>query len=1251
MNIISGSQYRNFAAQNEFNFVFSAANSTTSGISNLGFSGATGESLNIFKFESGKIFDLNNRYVWGYNPREIIDISGNIGSGYINYFINNTPVCLYAPRGTGYYDNFYINTQNSTVDFDFIINGTLPNYSFEYDANLEVLETITGYIKNTSSPIERSFKIFSGQVFNTNFEYSLLSFNSGLISGGSSGQFLLKPVNVSANDVTPGNLTLLFYTNFGAITQDISFNVYPSPIYFTDFVTGYTGLLGLADDFTLEKLYNFELDSIYPTNRNVSFILQNVSGHTGQKIYAEFDASGYVSGLLSGFIYGFDYITGNISGTGISISEKDFYGKYPTGIFKISSTIEQYATGDIIYNYNLPIYGGFGTGTTPVGTFILGSGFTTGIELFSGFRYGANNLYNNKNISLTGFYNNKDINIKTGNLLVYTPASFTGSFDIDYNNFLWSCGFVTGTGYFSGESFSGYSNKIIGITGARTLDIDNSGSGVLYFNTTIFKNQDSAEVLIPLIGQNNGLFLNSGSIYYYEGSSNTSYQILNQDNIVKNSITGTGYAYFTGGYQYYGFIFSFNGYENKDKGNIQYFSFDLDKNNALYRVKQPINLYLSTGESPTGEYILNPLSANLTNLDTGKLYDSDTYLFKCTQPNNNLNINNTYKHIKLEITGKQIFEHQSSGNLNLITGVGIKNFQLYRSIPVRQLSGLTQIQYPINTNNMTGYSTPSGNILNSKSFSGTVIASQDTIDYPAWYAFNSDKNLYPYSEVLENFDGETTLGYGLNNPLYKIFSGFSVEFQNTGLVNYLGVEISEDGITYYECYNKTSGIQLNETGSFGVGTGYKYFRLNFTPLPSCVYSPYSDACYQKVIKDYPNCCNTLWDNSCEIAYRGCTGAFPPGIDPPVYVIPNLYPLQGILDAGFTNGNPISMLINGSGRPQIWGGSTEQFNNITGLVVSNIPNNATGLKSIYTPFPDSTVSGVVFGIGCSGNLVMWGATGSGNIGTIPNNLGPIKKIVFNGYGGALILKENNTIVAPKFEYSVPCCLNRNPWTGIVNILNSNNIIDIDAGENHYLALLSDGSICAWGLETHINDMNGTDLAWAGFSETKGQYLIAKSGFSNIKAIAAGYEFSLLISGYTNTLTGWGIGPINSGNYPYTYPYTGIKIPNLTNVKSITAGIFNGMAIYGNNGNITGWGVGTGIANSQNYGQNVFAWTPTTGIYSIAAGGYHCLALRKTGVDYEIIRWGEGSGIARVNAATGLFNIKPILTGYISGNKYC
>ena len=1133
MNITSGSQYRNFASQNEFNFSFSVTNSTSSGISNLGFSGSNGESLNLFRFQSGKIFDFNNRYIWGYNPREEINISGNIGPQYLNYFINTQPVCLFSPHGTGYYDNFYINTNNSTVDFDFFINGTLPAYSFEYDNSLEMIENLTGYIKNTSYPLEKSFKIFSGEIFNINLEYDLDSFNSGIISGGTSGQFILKPVNVSVSETTSGNLTLLLYTNFGTISQDISFNVYPSPIYFTDFITGYTGLLGLKDDFTLEKLYNFQLNSIYPTNRTASFILQNISGHTGQEIYDEFAASGFVSGRLSEFIYGFDYITGTAFGSGISISQQDYYGQFPTGVFKVNLSIEQNATGDIIYNYNLPIYGGYGTGIASSGISITGSGYLTGIETFSGFVYGQQNLYYNQSIDLTGYYGElNSINIKTGVSDIYLPVSFTGSGYIDYSKFLWSCNFVTGTGYFSGESFSGSSNRIIGITGERYLFIDSGQSGAFYFNTTSFRNQTSGEVLIPIIGQNTGLFKNSGKAYGVYGSTaiNTTNIFSGED--INAAVTGQNYFYFypeSGAFG--GFVFSFDDYNPKDRGTIRYISFELDKN-ALYTPGSTLRLQLSSGNisgtwpfTPTANYNFETLSNN-------DLYNSsnNTYFLKITNLADVFNNNNTYTRARLLVrpASLNVWPHQSTGNNNLIKAIGIKNFQLYRSIPVSQLSGLSSLQYPINTNNMTGYNTPSGNLLYPNSYSGTVIQSQDSLEHPAWHAFNSNKTLYPYADIVEGFDGKTTVGYALNNPIRKLFSGFFVEFfDGPSTPTYIGVEVSQDGTNYYECYNKTGNIQLIETGSFRVGTGYQYFRLNFTPIPSCVNSPYADACYQQVITQYPSCCDTVWDSTCELTYQGCTGGFPPEEDPPIYTGDGteaggdgFIPLG--MSAGssdFDNmclrkasaGNLHSFLINNKGYLEGWGSEA-------GINLLELPEDALYGSGIFIDIAiggGTTINGNGFNVLLEEDRTIsaWGKTfGNSDISSPTEN---------QNYGFVKVGATLSTAIAKRYDNSLYLWGDVNIGNVIRNSAGTQYIMGADA-TNYFKKNIIDFSYGYY----HILLQN-TGESLEGLTDRGINYFNAGTipeGLGKVKLFAAGYGYSLALK-ENGTMTGWGVNGVN------------------------------------------------------------------------------------------------------------------------------
>jgi hypothetical protein len=277
MIITSGIQYRSFAAQNEFSFSFDVVNSISSGVSQIGFSGDE-NTLPIFNFKNGNIFDLNNNYIWSYNPREVVNFSGNIGSGYINYFINQRPICLFSPKlNNSYYDFFYIKNSGGEIEYNFYIEGQIPNYNIIFPQSGFLGQNLTGLIQNTEEENRRSFKIFSGNVFNENTDYEIQSFPLFVISGNQSGQIILKPEfaeNINITETTPSQLNLFLNTNFGNIQNPISFDLIPAPIYFIDLLTGYTGGTGLIDNFTFGQFYNFELRTIYPDPLDITILIK-----------------------------------------------------------------------------------------------------------------------------------------------------------------------------------------------------------------------------------------------------------------------------------------------------------------------------------------------------------------------------------------------------------------------------------------------------------------------------------------------------------------------------------------------------------------------------------------------------------------------------------------------------------------------------------------------------------------------------------------------------------------------------------------------------------------------------------------------------------------------------------------------------------------------------------------------------------------------------------------------------------------
>jgi hypothetical protein len=221
MQISSGTLYRSIVGNSELSFVFEGIFDNVSGNTSIGFSGLSGKKIELFNFKSGKVFDTNSEYIWSYRPRESINVSGNLGSGYLNYFVNNNPVCLYSPHGYNYYDNFYISTDNASVDFNLNVQGVFPLFDIGFPLIVDFGSPITGYIHNESSPHEKTFKIFSGFLFNSDSLYKLdTTILPQKVLGESSGRLDLNfTPNEFLNQIKFLNPTLTLFTNFGEINK------------------------------------------------------------------------------------------------------------------------------------------------------------------------------------------------------------------------------------------------------------------------------------------------------------------------------------------------------------------------------------------------------------------------------------------------------------------------------------------------------------------------------------------------------------------------------------------------------------------------------------------------------------------------------------------------------------------------------------------------------------------------------------------------------------------------------------------------------------------------------------------------------------------------------------------------------------------------------------------------------------------------------------------------------------------------
>jgi hypothetical protein len=195
--------------------------------------------------------------------------------------------------------------------------------------------------------------------------------------------------------------------------------------------------------------------------------------------------------------------------------------------------------------------------------------------------------------------------------------------------------------------------------------------------------------------------------------------------------------------------------------------------------------------------------------------------------------------------------------------------------------------------------------------------------------------------------------------------------------------------------------------------------------------------------------------------------------------------------------------------------------------------------------------------------------------------------------------------------------------------------VAGGGNHSLALLTNGTVVAWGLDNdHQADVPagltnviaiaaGSDQSMAltaqGTVVTWGEPETIPNGLTNIMAIAAGGEHNLAVRS-DGTVVAWGDNSYNQSDVP----------AGLTNVIAVAAGNYFSMALLAD-GAVTVWGDNTyGQTNLPALGGNTLA---------IAAGGDHCLAV---GVDGTVTAWGRND-YGQATPPSDLTNVVAIAGG--------
>ncbi len=185
-----------------------------------------------------------------------------------------------------------------------------------------------------------------------------------------------------------------------------------------------------------------------------------------------------------------------------------------------------------------------------------------------------------------------------------------------------------------------------------------------------------------------------------------------------------------------------------------------------------------------------------------------------------------------------------------------------------------------------------------------------------------------------------------------------------------------------------------------------------------------------------------------------------------------------------------------------------------------------------------------------------------------------------------------------------------------VIGLTNVLDVEGGYHHSLALKSNGTVWAWGFNGSGELGNGTNT----YNNTPTPVQV--TGLTDATAITAGYVHSLALKS-DGTVWAWGSnihGQLGNGTYnPSNIP---VQVNGLSGVTAIAAGANHSLALR-SDGTVWAWGAGGNgeLGNNSNSGSNVPVQVyGLTGITSISSHAYHSLALKNGG---SVWAWGRNS----------------------------
>lgn len=282
---------------------------------------------------------------------------------------------------------------------------------------------------------------------------------------------------------------------------------------------------------------------------------------------------------------------------------------------------------------------------------------------------------------------------------------------------------------------------------------------------------------------------------------------------------------------------------------------------------------------------------------------------------------------------------------------------------------------------------------------------------------------------------------------------------------------------------------------------------------------------------------------------------------------------------------------------------------------------------------------------------WGHNGSGQLGngTNTDDYAPVAVTSLSGVtalagggGQSLALLSNGTVLAwgdnaygqlgnGTVEYSnMPVAVSGLSGATAVSAGGASEFTD-----GHSLALLSNGSVMAWG----ANEFGQLGDGMQGVGTNSDVPVAVKLGGATAVSAGGYHCLALLGSGKVMAWGAGGAGQLGNGAQINFY----VPIETLQGATAIAAGEFHSLALL-SNGTVMAWG-------ANNYGQlgdgtttqrlSPVAVSGLTGVRAIAASGGHSLALLNNGT---VMQWGGTTVESHTpTAVNGLTEVKAIAAG--------